>query len=272
MFQLTGKVLFTLNPECLAGIYYGSNPMIGFTRSVVKAFQIVGRSVLLFVSVAFVSSCTGISTDNSGASLIDAPPPAGFTQGLFVIRTGTPLYPLRARNLQVEGWAMVSFSVNANGNVIQNTIELVDSEPEGYFERSSVVAAREFEFENFDNTLVEDVRYVFRFELDEVENRRPVVRPNVPQIREMLSRRFVTPDYPQAAAEQGISGYVIVEFTVSTNGSVSDVVIVENQPQEVFDAVALDAANRLRFEPRLVNGEPVTVENVQFRFDWDPNR
>jgi len=65
---------------------------------------------------------------------------------------------------------------------------------------------------------------------------------------------------------------LVVEFTVSAIGAVSDVVIVESQPQGVFDAAALGAGNRLRFEPRIVDGEPVTVENVQFRFDWDPSR
>jgi len=135
------------------------------------------------------------------------------------------------------------FSVNANGNVTQNTIDIVDSEPEGYFERSSLVADRALVFENFAGSLIEDARYVFRYELEDTDISRPNFRPTVaPRIREMIHRRFVTPDYPQSAADQGIGGYAVVEFTVSAIGAVSDVAIVENQPQGVFDAAAVDAA------------------------------
>ena len=31
----------------------------------------------------------------------------------------------------------------------------------------------------------------------------------------------------------------------------------------------MNAASRLRFEPRIVSDEAVSVEDVQFRFDWN---
>ena len=130
-------------------IYFASVRHGDYSRSAMKGSKKARRLVLLVLSVAFLSSCIGVLPGSSGTNSLNAPPPPNFTQGLLLSRSGSPLYPLQARNLEVEGWAMVSFSVNANGNVIQNTIDIVNSEPEGYFERSSLVAARTLEFENF---------------------------------------------------------------------------------------------------------------------------
>jgi len=49
---------------------------------------------------------------------------------------------------------------------------------------------------------------------------------------------------------------------------VQDIEVAESEPVGVFDEEALRAAQRLRFEPRIVVGETVRVEDVAFRFDW----
>jgi TonB family protein len=195
-------------------------------------------------------------------------PPPNFTRGLIVTNSPAPLYPQRARALGLEGWVMLSFSVDVDGNVVPGTIETVNAQPPGYFESSALNAVRRMNFENTVNRLVEDVRYVFRYELEERSGMFVAPVEQQAQFRELIPMRFITPDYPRFAEEQGLEGYVVVSFTVTETGTVSDISVVASEPAGVFDEQALIAARRLRFEPRLVEDSPVRAEGVTFRFDW----
>lgn len=73
----------------------------------------------------------------------------------------------------------------------------------------------------------------------------------------------VQPQYPRRALSRGIEGWVIVEFTVTTNGSVRDPVVVEAQPPNVFDSAAKKAALKFKYKPRVIDGEPVEVPGVR---------
>ena len=221
----------------------------------------------LFALTACGTTAPGARTATSNTSFEVEPPP-NFTRGLLARRTVEPLYPLRAKNLGIEGWVMLRFSVDENGAVINNTIQTIEEQPSGYFELASVTAARRLRFENTRGETVEDVRYVFRYELEE-SNRFRVAPLSVEiQFRELLPLRLITPDYPPEVEQQGIEGYVIVRFTVTDRGIVQDIVIDESEPPGIFDNEALTAAARLRFDPRIVADVQVQVEAVLFRFDW----
>jgi len=73
----------------------------------------------------------------------------------------------------------------------------------------------------------------------------------------------VAPIYPRRAQSRGIEGYVIVEFTVTKNGSVKDPAVVEAQPEGIFDRAAMDAALKFKYKPRVVDGTPMEVAGVQ---------
>lgn len=73
----------------------------------------------------------------------------------------------------------------------------------------------------------------------------------------------VEPIYPTRAATRGIEGYVIVEFTVTTNGSVKDPVIIEADPPNIFNRAAQNAVLKWKFKPRVIDGTPVEVPGVQ---------
>ena len=57
------------------------------------------------------------------------------------------------------------------------------------------------------------------------------------------------PRYPAEALRAGQSGEVQVEFTVGTDGSVSNARVVRSNPPRVFDREAVAAVRRWRFEP-----------------------
>ena len=73
----------------------------------------------------------------------------------------------------------------------------------------------------------------------------------------------VQPQYPRRALSRGIEGYVIVEFTVTTNGSVKDPVVVEAVPPNIFNRAAMKAALKFKYKPRVIDGEPVEVPGVR---------
>lgn len=85
---------------------------------------------------------------------------------------------------------------------------------------------------------------------------------------EMLPLVNVTPQYPTRAASRGIEGWCQVKFTVTETGGVTDVVVVDGEPRGMFDQSSIRAAERFRFQPRVVNGEGVAVPGVQYVFRY----
>ena len=75
----------------------------------------------------------------------------------------------------------------------------------------------------------------------------------------------VPPQYPRQALFDRTEGWVVVEFTIGTEGQVKNPRIVDAQPPGVFENAALQAVQRFRFKPRTMGGEPVEVQGVQNR-------
>jgi periplasmic protein TonB len=80
----------------------------------------------------------------------------------------------------------------------------------------------------------------------------------------------VPPEYPARAANRHIEGWVKVEFTVQTDGSVDDAVVISAEPEEIFDDAALTAISKWRFKEKIVNGVAITqraVQKLQFKLE-----
>jgi len=85
---------------------------------------------------------------------------------------------------------------------------------------------------------------------------------------EMLPLVNIQPSYPTRAAQRGIEGWCQVSFTVTASGGVENVVVIDAEPRGMFDSSSIRAAERFRFQPRVVNGEPVPVPDVQYVFRY----
>jgi len=81
----------------------------------------------------------------------------------------------------------------------------------------------------------------------------------------------VAPVYPRRALSRGIEGYVIVEFTVTKQGTVRDPKVIKAEPESLFDRAAMDAALKFKYKPRVVNGEAVEVAGVQNKISFQIN-
>jgi periplasmic protein TonB len=78
----------------------------------------------------------------------------------------------------------------------------------------------------------------------------------------------VAPQYPRRAADLGLEGFVILEFTVTREGTVRDPRVLQSS-HEIFDRSAIDAVLRFRYRPRVIDGEPVEVPGVRFRITFE---
>lgn len=79
----------------------------------------------------------------------------------------------------------------------------------------------------------------------------------------------VAPIYPRRAQTRGISGYCIVEYIVTKTGSIRDPIAVDCSPQGVFERASVKAAEKFKYKPRVVDGEPIEVAGVQNKFTYE---
>ncbi|MGD2006771.1 MAG: energy transducer TonB [Cellvibrionales bacterium] len=79
----------------------------------------------------------------------------------------------------------------------------------------------------------------------------------------------VAPIYPRRAQTRGISGYCIVEYTVTKTGSIRDPKPVDCQPSGIFESASVKAATKFKYKPRVVDGEPIEVAGVQNKFTYE---
>lgn len=57
------------------------------------------------------------------------------------------------------------------------------------------------------------------------------------------------PKYPRSALQNEIEGWVEVQFTVTESGSVSDVTVLNQKPDKVFEKATIDAVKKWKFVP-----------------------
>ncbi len=251
-YSVTNKIRIQLlvNLMILAGLIAFSKSAWGQTASAVQAAQ--NDSGIITVSARGTVSSNLGRNENELLGIV------------------APEYPVRALQRSIDGWVLVSFSVKEDGKVDAESIVVVDSEPSGIFERASIGSASQFEFRPrlVDGTAVgvNGLQYVFSYLMDE---RVSVALPRDSRNRDYLPLNYITPNYPLAALEENIEGYVLLEFTVTKDGLPRGIVILDRSPSNIFNASAVNAAERFRFDPRIVDGEPVEAEGAQYLFSFE---
>lgn len=84
-----------------------------------------------------------------------------------------------------------------------------------------------------------------------------------PSDRDVVPLVRVQPIYPHAAAERELEGWVLIEFTISTTGTVKDPAVVSAEPPNVFERAALRAIRKWKYKPRIEHGKPVETHEVR---------
>lgn len=93
---------------------------------------------------------------------------------------------------------------------------------------------------------------------------------NAPDVQEPRLIQHVAAEYPPEAARKRIEGSVDVSFTVSSQGKVSDILVTNAEPSEIFNRAAVAAVRGWKYEPKTVNGVSVETHlqlRLQFKLD-----
>jgi TonB family protein len=82
--------------------------------------------------------------------------------------------------------------------------------------------------------------------------------------------KFVEPRYPTRAARERISGWADVQFTVSKDGTPTEIEVIEVSDKGYFESATRQAVSKWRFKPRQFQGQVIQQRvgvRVNFSFD-----
>ena len=78
----------------------------------------------------------------------------------------------------------------------------------------------------------------------------------------------VAPQYPSRASSRGIEGFVLLEYTVTKQGTVLNPIVIEAEPSTIFNKAAIRSALRYKYKPRVIDGVPQDVPGVRTRITF----
>lgn len=79
----------------------------------------------------------------------------------------------------------------------------------------------------------------------------------------------VAPIYPERAASRGVEGFCTVSYTVTKQGTTSNVTVVPDQcSSSLFHRSSIRAASKFKYKPRIKDGEAIEVNNVRNKFTY----
>jgi protein TonB len=78
----------------------------------------------------------------------------------------------------------------------------------------------------------------------------------------------VPPQYPERAAQRGIEGRVMVEFTISRSGSVKNPKVIHYEPSKIFNKAALKAVSQWKYNPKIEDGKAIEQKGIRVTFPF----
>lgn len=78
----------------------------------------------------------------------------------------------------------------------------------------------------------------------------------------------VNPKYPIQAARDHIEGYVKLSFDINVKGETDNIKVIDEVPEKTFRKQAVLAVSKWKYEPYVVNGNPVLQKNISVQLDF----
>ncbi len=97
-----------------------------------------------------------------------------------------------------------------------------------------------------------------------------VAASSAPENQDFKLIRRVNASYPSQALRSRTQGWVELAFTITAEGDVTDVEVVDADPRRVFDREAVRALGQWKFTPRIENGKAVSARARQ-RLEFNLN-
>jgi len=78
----------------------------------------------------------------------------------------------------------------------------------------------------------------------------------------------IDPEFPARAAARKVQGWVVVRYTITAAGTVTDAAVVKAEPEGWFEEAALRAISRWKFSPKFENGAAVERRGMQVQLNF----
>lgn len=79
----------------------------------------------------------------------------------------------------------------------------------------------------------------------------------------------INPRYPPEAARDGISGWVLLRFTIDEMGGVTNVEVIDSNPRRMFDQEARRALLRWKYKPKIIDGKAIAQPGMTVQLDFN---
>ncbi|HIF9434759.1 TPA: energy transducer TonB [Photobacterium damselae] len=95
---------------------------------------------------------------------------------------------------------------------------------------------------------------------------------NVGSNQQAMPLYRVEPRYPARALKQGAEGYVVLQFTIDTQGRPSDISVVEAKPRRLFERDAMRALRKWKYQAKVIDGQPVEQPGQTVKLEFKINQ
>ena len=87
--------------------------------------------------------------------------------------------------------------------------------------------------------------------------------------REVTPLIRIEPIYPHKARQQGIEGWVFLQFDVTSAGFTKNIKILDSKPPRVFDKEAVRALRKWKYRPKIENEKAMEQIGIQTILDFE---
>ena len=78
----------------------------------------------------------------------------------------------------------------------------------------------------------------------------------------------IEPNYPRKAATLGLEGFVILQFDITSSGTVTNISILQASPPQIFNRSATRALQKWKYKPKTTNNKPVMQKGLKVQLDF----
>ncbi|WP_164503563.1 energy transducer TonB [Pleionea sediminis] len=86
---------------------------------------------------------------------------------------------------------------------------------------------------------------------------------------EATPRLRIEPLYPREAQLKGLEGYVSLLFDIDESGAVTNIRVLESEPQRLFDKAAVNALRKWKYNAKKENGKTIKLTNQQVTLQFE---